>query len=136
MDFAVNQRADGLYVYRIYDDFWFQSHDPTKCAAAWREMKTFADLVGISFNMKKTGGACVGAPLEPSLPRGAVAWGFLVFDSGQGRFVVDQQAVDIHIAELTRQLTSAKSIMGYVNCFNKVFLVVIAGHSATTNATF
>ena len=51
MDFAVNQRADGLYVYRIYDDFWFQSHDPTKCAAAWREMKTFADLVGISFNM-------------------------------------------------------------------------------------
>uniref|UniRef100_D8Q933 Uncharacterized protein n=1 Tax=Schizophyllum commune (strain H4-8 / FGSC 9210) TaxID=578458 RepID=D8Q933_SCHCM len=119
MDFAVNQRADGLYVYRIYDDFWFQSHDASKCAAAWREMKTVADLVGITFNMKKTGGACVGAPLEPSLPRGAVAWGFLVFDSEKGRFVVDQKAVDIHIAELTRQLAAAKSVMGYVNCFNK-----------------
>ncbi|KAF5378968.1 hypothetical protein D9757_009107 [Collybiopsis confluens] len=26
VDFAVNQRAQGLYIYRIYDDFWLTSH--------------------------------------------------------------------------------------------------------------
>ncbi|KAE9400504.1 hypothetical protein BT96DRAFT_975354 [Gymnopus androsaceus JB14] len=119
MDFAVNQRAQGLYVYRIYDDFWFLSHSGQLCADAWQEMKTYASLVGITFNAKKTGGACVGGELEPSLPRGAVAWGFLVFDAEKGRFAVDQKAVDVHIQELKRQLEKTKSVFGYVNVLNK-----------------
>lgn len=125
MDFAVNQRASGLYVYRIYDDFWFYHHDPSICAAAWKEMKRYAELVGINFNMKKTGGVCVGNELEPSLPKGVVGWGFLVFDAERGRFVIDQAAVDIHIAELKRQLDSAKSVFGYVNALNKVRILAI-----------
>lgn len=125
MDFAVNQRASGLYVYRIYDDFWFYHHDPSVCAAAWKEMKRYAELVGINFNMKKTGGVCVGDELEPSLPKGVVGWGFLVFDAAKGRFVIDQAAVDVHIAELKRQLDNAKSVFGYVNALNKVRILVI-----------
>jgi hypothetical protein len=120
MDFAVNQRASGIYVYRIYDDFWFLHHDASVCAAAWKEMKKYAELVGINFNMKKTGGVCVGNKLEPSLPSGVVGWGFLVFDGVRGRFVIDQAAVDTHIAELKRQLDNAKSVFGYVNALNKV----------------
>jgi hypothetical protein len=120
MDFAANQRAGGLYLYRIYDDFWFFSHDTSSCANAWREMARYADLVGISFNMKKTGGACTGGTLDPSLPKGTVGWGFLVFDSSNGRFVVDQVAVNFHIAELKRQLAATKSIFGYVNALSKV----------------
>ncbi|KAF9022947.1 hypothetical protein BDZ89DRAFT_1018497 [Hymenopellis radicata] len=119
MDFAVNQRAGGLYVYRIYDDFWFYTHNAKLCADAWREMTRYAALVGITFNMKKTGGVCVGADLELSLPKGVVGWGFLSFDSGKGRFVVDQGSVDTHIAELRRQLSSAKSVFGFVNALNK-----------------
>lgn len=119
MDFAVNQRAGGLYLYRIYDDFWYFSHDSAKCATAWKEMNKYAQLVGITFNTKKTGGACVGAPLNPVLPKGNVSWGFLTFDEAQGRFVVDQAAVNVHIAELKRQLVSAKSVFGYVNALNK-----------------
>src|ERR1700683_2502788 len=120
MDFAVNQCAGGLYLYRIYDDFWFYSHDTAACVAAWKEMRKYAHLVGITFNMKKTGSVCIGSELDLALPRGAVGWGFLVFDSVKGRFVVDQEAVDIHIAELRRQLASAKSVFGYVNALNKV----------------
>jgi hypothetical protein len=121
MDFAVNQRAGGLYIYRIYDDFWCYSHDSNACVTAWTEMRKYADLVGISFNMKKTGSACVGSELDAAaLPRGPVGWGFLVFDPTKGRFVVDQNAVGIHIAELRRQLASAKSVFGYVNALNKV----------------
>jgi hypothetical protein len=122
MDFAVNQRASGLYVYRIYDDFWCYSHDSTACVTAWDEMRKYADLVGISFNMKKTGSVCVGSGLDAALPRGVVGWGFLVFDPMKGRFVVDQDAVGIHIAELRRQLASAKSVFGYVNALNKVWI--------------
>lgn len=120
MDFAVNQRARGLYVYRIYDDFWYYSHDKSLCADAWKEMNTYADLVGITFNKKKTGGVCVGSELEPTLPKGTVGWGFLIFDAAQGRFVVDQDAVNTHIAELRRQLAAARSVFGYVNALNKV----------------
>lgn len=120
MDFAVNQRANGLYLYRIYDDFWYYSHDTTATVAAWAEMGKYADLVGISFNKKKTGSVCVGSEPHPSLPAGVVGWGFLVFDSAEGRFVVDQAQVDTHIAELRRQLAAAKSVFGYVNALNKV----------------
>ncbi|KDQ56321.1 hypothetical protein JAAARDRAFT_179811 [Jaapia argillacea MUCL 33604] len=118
MDFAVNQKT-GLYLYRIYDDFWFWHHDPEKCATAWREMQQYANLVGITFNMKKTGGACVGGDLEPSLPKGVVGWGLLKFDANQGRFVIDQAGVDIHIKEIRRQLGATKSVFGFVNAYNK-----------------
>ncbi len=39
--------------------------------------------------------------------------------SEMGRFVVDQSSVDTHIAELRRQLSSAKSVFGFVNVLNK-----------------
>ncbi|KIK58068.1 hypothetical protein GYMLUDRAFT_202910 [Collybiopsis luxurians FD-317 M1] len=119
MDFAVNQRSQGLYVYRIYDDFWFTSHSSSICASAWAEMQKYASLVGITFNAKKTGGVCVGGELDASLPRGKVAWGFLQFDEREGRFAVDQEEVDRHIKELKRQLGKTRSVFGFVNAYNK-----------------
>ncbi|EJD41257.1 hypothetical protein AURDEDRAFT_186615 [Auricularia subglabra TFB-10046 SS5] len=119
MDFAANQAARGLYIYRIYDDFWFFHHEASRCATAWKEMNTYANLCGITFNAKKTGAVCVGAELEPSLPRGPVGWGFISLDASQGRFVVDQTTIDTHIAELKRQLVNTKSVFGFVNVFNK-----------------
>jgi hypothetical protein len=121
MDFAVNQRAQGLFLHRMFDDFWMVSHSGKLCADAWAEMEKYASLVGISFNAKKTGSVCVGGELEPSLPRGVVSWGFLVFDQ-QGRFAINQEAVDLHILELKRQLEKPKSVFGYVNALNKVIL--------------
>ena len=117
----MNQRAAGLYIYRIYDDFWFWNHDPKVCAAAWREMQKYASLVGFTFNMKKTGAVCVGGPIHPDLPVGTSGcqWGFLKLDAEEGRFSIDQTSVDDHIAELRRQLAATKSIFGFVNAYNK-----------------
>ncbi|KAJ7265842.1 hypothetical protein B0H12DRAFT_172561 [Mycena haematopus] len=39
LDFAVNQRANGLFLYRIHDDIWFWNSDSAKCEVAWTEMK-------------------------------------------------------------------------------------------------
>ena len=119
MDFAVNQRAGGLFLYRIHDDLWFWDSEPEKCVAAWEEMNTYAALVGLKFNASKTGSACVGDEVNPGLPGGDIRWGFLKFDSSQSRFIIDQQDVDTHIVELRRQLSATKSVFGWVNAYNK-----------------
>lgn len=67
MDFAVNRRAGGLCIYRIYDDFWCYGHDSAACVTTWNEVRKYADLVGISFDMKKTGSIWVGSELGVAL---------------------------------------------------------------------
>ena len=121
MDFAVNQVSDGLHLYRLHDDLWLFDTDATMCARAWKEMNVYANLVGLTFNMQKTGSACVGYDGQSTadLPSGDVRWGFLKFDSSKGRFAIDQDQVDAHIEELRRQLNATKSIVGWINAYNK-----------------
>lgn len=119
MDYAVNQRADGLFLYRIHDDFWFWDEDPTVCVKAWQEMSRFTSLVGLQFNWEKTGSVCIGQPPHPDLPRGSIKWGFLKFEES-GQFVIDQSQVDIHIAELKLQLAACNnSLFAWVQVYNK-----------------
>lgn len=121
MDFTVNQRAKGVFLYRMHDDLWLWDADASKVASGWREMNTYADLVGLKFNQKKTGSAYVGTPSEASaaLPKGDIRWGFLKFDVAESQFLLDQADVDQHIAEMRRQLASTKSVFGWVNAYNK-----------------
>lgn len=121
MDFAVNQRANGLYLYRMHDDLWLWDADATKVADGWDEMNKFAALVGLTFNKPKTGSAYVGPTHAATsrLPPGDIRWGFLKFETEKGRFVIDQKDVDVHIKEMKRQLDSTKSIFGWVNAYNK-----------------
>lgn len=119
MDYAVNQRADGLFLYRIHDDFWFWNEDPIVCVKAWKEMSRFSSLVGLQFNYEKTGSVCVGQLPHPDLPRGSIKWGFLKFEES-GQFVIDQSQVDIHIAELKLQLAACNnSLFAWVQVYNK-----------------
>ncbi|PPQ85746.1 hypothetical protein CVT25_003064 [Psilocybe cyanescens] len=121
MDFAVNQRANGLYLYRMHDDLWLWDADPKKVADGWAEMNKYAELAGLKFNQKKTGSAYVGPPNVSSskLPKGDIAWGFLKFDASESRFVINQADVDLHIVEMRRQLASTKSVFGWINAYNK-----------------
>jgi len=54
MDFAVNQKTNGLFFYRIHDDFWLWDKDEECVATAWEEMTKFTKLVGLEFNEEKT----------------------------------------------------------------------------------
>ncbi|CAA7262123.1 unnamed protein product [Cyclocybe aegerita] len=121
MDFAVNQRGHGLYLYRMHDDLWLWDAQARTVADAWAEMNRYAGLVGLKFNEKKTGSATIGGTSEDAarLPSGDVRWGFLQFDVGRSRFVIDQKDVDQHIVEMRRQLASTKSVFGWVNAYNK-----------------
>jgi hypothetical protein len=119
MDYAVNQRADGLFLYRINDDFWLWNRNSTVCAKAWQAMSTFTDLVGLEFNYEKTGSVSVGRPLHPDLPKGSIKWGFLQFEES-GQFVIDQAQVDVHIDELKLQLKACEhSVFAWVQAYNK-----------------
>ncbi|KIM41934.1 hypothetical protein M413DRAFT_445137 [Hebeloma cylindrosporum] len=133
MDFAVNQRANGLYLYRMHDDLWLWDSDTKKVADGWEEMKKYAALVGLKFNQKKTGSACVGAVSKDSsrLPPGSILWGFLKFDEQKSRFVFDQAEVDHHIVEMRRQLASTKSVFGWVNAYNKYMAFFLRNFGGT-----
>ncbi len=121
MDFAVNQRANGLQLYRMHDDLWLWNADAVKVAAGWTEMQRYATLVGLEFNTEKTGAAYIGPenPASSALPAGAIRWGFLKFDTASRRFRLNQDEVDQHIAEMRRQLAATKSVFGWANLYNK-----------------
>jgi hypothetical protein len=134
MDSVVNQ-ASGLELYQFHDDLYLFDPDATKCARGWKEMNTYANLVGLTFNKEKTGSACVGYGEQTiaDLPSGHVRWGMLKFDSSRGRFTIDQAQVDTHIEELRRQLNATKSIVGWINAYNKYmafFYRNFGGHPA------
>ncbi|KAH0603614.1 uncharacterized protein H6S33_007273 [Morchella sextelata] len=137
MDYAVNQRANGMFLYRIHDDFWLWNSNPDNCAAAWKEIQTFSSLVGLSFNDEKTGSVTVGASAEkhPELPEGDVKWGFLKFESS-GRFVIDQAQVDVHIAELRLQLSAHTSIFGWIQAYNKYVAAFFINNFGTAAECF
>ncbi|TDL26815.1 reverse transcriptase-like protein [Rickenella mellea] len=119
MDFAVNQKTDGLFLYRIHDDFWFWDANGKRCVSAWEALEQYAALTGMQFNAGKTGSVHVGdGELPVGLPLGDVRWGFLRLDA-DGKFVIDQAMVDDHIVELRRQLAATSSIFSWTQAYNK-----------------
>ncbi|KAJ5301344.1 hypothetical protein N7508_006207 [Penicillium antarcticum] len=129
MDYAVNQSTNGSYLYRLHDDFWFWGAEKT-CIKAWEAMSQFSDVMGLKFNMEKTGTVTMGKPPNLTdkkenpksiLPEGDIRWGFLVLDGEKGKFTIDQTQVDEHTEELSRQLTSCKSVFAWVQAWNAYF---------------
>lgn len=126
LDFAVNQTAS-TNLYRLHDDMWLWG-EPEKCAAGWAAMEEFASVMGLDFNMDKTGCAVVAAKQRGSetvgggaaasalekLPKGDVTWGLLRLDFESGRFVINQAEVDKHIAELKLQLDACRTVFDWI----------------------
>lgn len=124
MHFAVNQRADGLHLYPIQNDVWLWDANADRCAHGWKEMNRYAALLGLRFDESKTGAASIGKS-NPDLPSGDISWGLLKFDSSKAKFVIDQEEVDKHITELRHQLSTAKSVFGWVNVYNQYMAFLI-----------
>lgn len=129
MDFAVNQRADGLFLYRIHDDFWLWDTKADRCAKAWAEMQRFCQLSGMAFNASKTGSVVVRPDVDGSLaalgvPEGEVRWGFLKMDAS-AEFIVDQAMIDEHITEMRRQLDATSSVFEWVHAYNKYMAFIV-----------
>ncbi|KAF2654358.1 hypothetical protein K491DRAFT_693890 [Lophiostoma macrostomum CBS 122681] len=124
LDFAVNQSTDGGLLYRLYDDFWFWSHDYEKCATGWLSVLNFTEAMGVQLNEKKTGSVRIvqgdqKPEVDERLPEGEIRWGFLNLDPTTGRFEIDQKMVDSHVEELRSQLQNkSKSVIDWVQAWN------------------
>ena len=127
-DFAVNQKGNGTRLYRLHDDLWLWG-DVDTCSQGWNALTEFADVMGLAFNEEKTGScvilkdgpakdAVAVSPATSVLPQGDVVWGFLKLDSSSGRFVINQEKVDLHIEELKLQLNACRSVFDFVQAWN------------------
>ncbi|OHE96260.1 hypothetical protein CORC01_08478 [Colletotrichum orchidophilum] len=123
MDFAVNQET-GLQLYRLHDDLWVAG-DPEHTAKAWSAMERFAKVMGLEFNMKKTGSVYLtseGVPrdeaIDAGLPKGPVSIGHLVLDQKTGKWTIDQAHVAEHVKQLRKQLAECRSVLDWVRTWN------------------
>lgn len=123
MDLVVN-RETGMLLYRLHDDI-FLVGEPERCAKAWEAMSTFAKVMGLEFNMHKTGSVYLtdGDKKPPpevtkALPTGIVQIGHLTLDPDSGEWVIDQKQVGEHVTQLKNQLGASRSILGWVQTWN------------------
>lgn len=123
MDLVVN-RETGILLYRLHDDI-FLVGEPSRCARAWEVMGTLARVLGLEFNMNKTGSVYLtdrdkqqDPDIATSLPEGPVQIGHLTLDPVSGEWVIDQKQVGEHVAQLKRQLGASESVLGWVQTWN------------------
>lgn len=129
LDFHINQATDGEILWRLGDDLWFWSADHEICVKAWSTLNTFVRLMGLEVNESRTGSArmCRNPKDKYSidtvkcndLPEGTIRWGMLQLNSNTGRFEIDEEMVDEHISELSRQLKGKQnSIFAWIQAWN------------------
>lgn len=122
MDLAVRQEAE-ILLYRLHDDLWLCG-EPEKCAKGWKTMQRCAQILGLEFNMSKTGSVCLSEDVTKKdrilaiLPEGKVAVGFLELDANTGEWIIDQRQVDAHIQQLQKQLAGCKSVFSWIQTWN------------------
>jgi len=116
MDLAVNKEA-GTLLYRFHDDLWLCGK-PDQCAQAWQTMERFSEVMGLDFNMRKTGSVYLtndqvmkDKEVDAKLPKGPVSVGFLTLDPDSRKWIIDQKEVDRHVTQLQKQLSNCTSIL-------------------------
>ncbi|KAI1491059.1 hypothetical protein F5X96DRAFT_633140 [Biscogniauxia mediterranea] len=123
MDLAVNQET-GMLMYRLHDDL-FLCGEPPRVAKAWKAMRAMAKVMGLEFNMHKTGsvyltedGRSLDTAVAAGLPKGVVRIGHLTLDPTSGEWTLDQKQVGEHVAQLGKQLAACTSVLDWVKTWN------------------
>ena len=120
LDFAVNQATEAN-MYRFHDDLWFWGQEQ-KVVDAWKTMKNFSAVMGLTLSEDKSGAVQILTSKKPakvagSLPQGQIKWGFLKMDP-TGAWVIDNEQINEHIEELRLQLQQCKSVFAWVQAWN------------------
>lgn len=130
LDFQINQETGGELLWRMQDDFWFWSSTHTTCVKAWSIIKRFSKTMGLDLNDARTGAlrmarnpnsvdAMISLDTGDGLPHGQIRWGMLFLNPDSGRFEIDQDMVDKHIGELSRQLKDkTNNVFAWIQAWN------------------
>ncbi|CAO3675127.1 unnamed protein product [Umbelopsis ramanniana] len=141
MEVAVKHQT-GIRLHRIYDDFWFWDSDQEKVVQAWRVMNEYTNLVNLQFNSHKSGSAVINSNENsdilsiasfgpPPLPQARVWWGYLVFRA-DGLFQIDHALVEPHIKAMGQKLKASKTVLRWVNVYNKCLYLFMRGFGSCT----
>ena len=129
LDFKINRETEGEILWRMHDDIWFWSWRNETCAKAWSAVKEFSKTTGLNLNDRRTGSVRIAQKNNPTdlmavdvgnaLPKGQIRWGMLHLNPQSGRFEIDQEMVDQHIEELSRQLKDkVGSVFTWIRVWN------------------
>lgn len=125
IDFAINKSTSGGTLWRVHDDVWFWSRDHNVAVKAWQTLVEFSKRTGTMINMNRTGTVRISKdpssslPINSSLPKGEIRWGFLRLSPQTGRFEIDEAIVDSHIDQLRDQLRDKrKSVLEFIQAWN------------------
>ncbi|RDW76880.1 uncharacterized protein DSM5745_06872 [Aspergillus mulundensis] len=124
LDFLINKETNGESLWRVNDDLWFWSRGQETSIAAWNVVQKFNKAMGLTLSTEKSGSANIAsgtsaASTIESLPTGKIRWGMLYLNPKSGRFEIDQETVDSHIAELKHQLKDKEaSIFSWIQAWN------------------
>ncbi|EAA58452.1 hypothetical protein AN6430.2 [Aspergillus nidulans FGSC A4] len=124
LDFMINKETNGEVMWRVNDDLWFWSRSKEVSISAWTSIQKFNGAMGLLLSVDKSGGAHITTGGSPntkieSLPTGKISWGMLYLNPQSGRFEIDQDMVDSHIAELKRQLQDKEgSVFSWIQAWN------------------
>jgi hypothetical protein len=124
LDLAVLQNGSML-LQRLHDDLWLVG-EPSKCANAWRTMEEFAAVMGLELNESKTGSVFLkkgdftygDSEVAATLPDGPISIGFLTLNTDSGEWEINQDQVDAHVKQLSKQLATSSSILDWVQTWN------------------
>ncbi|KAL7265802.1 hypothetical protein RUND412_011671, partial [Rhizina undulata] len=134
LEFSVNRETAGMQFFRMHDDFWFWDSERANCEKAWRIMKDFAAMLDMEFNEEKSGSVRIlteelreklgDKSDRGDLPGSEISWGFLTLHD-DGVFRIADTKVEEHIVEMKRQLAAPKSILGFINAYNRYAKFII-----------
>lgn len=146
LDFHVNQKCNGMRIYRIADEFWFWSDNAENVTKAWETMNTYGKMVGLKIKENRSGSVSVYSDDMLSkmkgsnkpvvcgpmpLPQKSIHWGYLELYSN-GIFTIDRKAITKFLLEMQGLLDKSECVLEWINIFNKyvAFFVRNFGKSA------
>lgn len=132
LDLLVNQKCDGMRIFRISDEFWFWSDVTENVTKAWETMNTYGKMVGLKIKEDRSGSVAIHSNealtklqtansilCGPSpLPQRSIHWGYLELHSN-GIFKIDQNAITKFLDEMRALLDKSECVLEWINVFNK-----------------
>ncbi|KAJ6648667.1 hypothetical protein Bhyg_03898 [Pseudolycoriella hygida] len=132
LDLLVNQKCDGMRIYRLSDEFWFWGYKEENVTKAWETINTYGKMVGLKIKEDRSGSVSIYSDeaqkkLEISktilcgpspLPQRSIHWGYLELHSN-GIFKIDQNSIAKFLDEMRALLDKSECVLEWINVFNK-----------------
>jgi len=147
LDFLINQKCNGMRVFRVSEELWFWNSEVEHVKTAWQSIQTYGKMVGLKVNESRSGSVAVlseeelkkqGADAEhkkfcvPSpLPQRNIHWGYLELYSS-GHFKIDKKAIEKFLQEMKVLLEKSECVLEWITIFNQysAFFIRNFGKSA------